>query len=94
MAELEQSNKLTVNVVKHSTEPKSVMTLLKLYDMKWSTKLTAAAADAEDLELLQWLHKVTDPWPQKLLNKCMCTAGRGCLKQSQTAQRGVRMQTC
>jgi cell division protein FtsB len=102
MAELEQSDNLAVNVV-CSVEPSSVLTLLKLYDMDWTTKFATAAADAEDLKLLQWLHKygcpldlkevadfaawcetadmliwlrkVTEPWPQKTLDKCMRTAG-------------------
>jgi hypothetical protein len=53
---------LAVDIVKCSAEPIAVLTLLELYDMQWSTELTTAAADVEELELLQWLHKYGCPW--------------------------------
>jgi hypothetical protein len=62
IAELEQSSSLALNLAVESLEAIDVLTLLKLYDLKWCTKLTAAAAETANWELLQWLHKYGCPW--------------------------------
>jgi hypothetical protein len=62
MTASEQSKSFVKTVVWKSLEPFSVMTLAKVYDMKWCSEFTLQAAQADNLELLQWLHKVGCPW--------------------------------
>jgi hypothetical protein len=48
--------------VNDSLEPTAVFTIAKLHDFKWGTNMCKAAASANKLELLQWLHKSGCPW--------------------------------
>jgi hypothetical protein len=62
IADLEQSDSLASKLVYQILEPISVMSLAKVYEMKWCAEFTLNAALANKLELLQWLHKVGCPW--------------------------------
>jgi hypothetical protein len=73
MAALEQSSSFAEDLVWYSLDPISVITLAKVYDMKWSPRFTSAAADSDNLELLKWLHKVGCPW---LVRQVMDVAAR------------------
>jgi hypothetical protein len=58
MAELQKfPYNLARNVVMRSLEPRSVLSLAKLYDLKWSDSFTTMAARTKQLEVLQWLHE-------------------------------------
>jgi hypothetical protein len=62
MAAPEQSSSFAEDLVWYSLDPISVITLAKVYDMKWSPRFTSTAAGSDNLELLKWLQKVGCPW--------------------------------
>eukprot|EP00953_Heterococcus_sp_UTEX-ZZ885_P030275 16003-Heterococcus_DN1.PRE.3 len=62
MAALEQYSSFAEDLVWYSLDPVNVITLAKVYDMKWSPRFTSTAARSDNLELLKWLHKVGCPW--------------------------------
>jgi hypothetical protein len=49
----------------HSLEPEKVVTLLRVHDVPWSTKLCHGAARYNKLVLLQWLHSHSCPWDER-----------------------------
>jgi hypothetical protein len=54
-------HRLARDIAKYSIDPISVITLAKIHDMKWSGCLITRAAQANKLQLVQWLHKCGCP---------------------------------
>jgi hypothetical protein len=52
---------LARNIARRSLEPRSVLSLAKHYDLKWSDSFTLMAARTNKLELMQWLHECGCP---------------------------------
>jgi beta-lactamase class A len=50
------------NVVTYSVNPVAVLSLAKTYDLSWAVCYTEVAAEAGDLQLLQWLHEHGCKW--------------------------------
>jgi Ankyrin repeats (3 copies) len=50
------------NVVTYSLNPIAVLSLAKTYDLSWAVCYTEVAAEANNLQLLQWLHEHGCKW--------------------------------
>jgi hypothetical protein len=65
VAELQDApvwSRLALQIINDSLEPTAVFTIAKLHDFEWGTYMCTQAAMANNLELLQWLHKSGCPW--------------------------------
>jgi Ankyrin repeats (3 copies) len=59
---VEGERRFAEDVIRYSINPISVLSLAKVYDLRWSVCYPEVAAEANNLELLQWLHEHGCKW--------------------------------